>query len=645
MNPGFFTLAWAPAWTSALINHLWQSTAVALLAWLLTIALRDNAARIRYAIWMIASIKFVVPFSLLTRIGEHWARPSLSKSGATAVYSVIEEVSLSFNHFQGQETSGVGAFPVHTDFSSIASAFIVGVWVCGCLFVLGRWILGWRHTAVMAREAEPVAQGREFDELRRAEARMKIRRPSALAFSSREIEPGVFGIIHPVLLWPIGLSSRLDEPQIGAIMAHEVEHVRRRDNLTAAIHALVEAFFWFHPLVRWMSAKLNEERERACDEIVIERNAKPEVYADSILKVCAFCLEPPTPFVSGVSGADLKGRILRIMTRRSGVSLSLGRKLALAAAAWLMVLMPVGFGVLHGQEAPSSGTSLPQPLGTPQNLLKYEVATVKPTSANDGEHLIMMTPSGTTLKGIPLEMLMQQAFGVEEDRIIDAPGWAKSHRYDIEAKVSPEDAPKMEKLKAEQRRQMLLPVLVERFNLKYHVEQRELPTYALVVAKGGPKLTESKPDDIGPREFPDPKAGPAAPGHELPGNPGPSGPGRDPLGKRGMVSIGPGRIDAHGGGMEFLAHSLSFNVGRTVLDKTGLDGRYDFTLQWTPDQGMMPAGGPGGPGGPVHGDTAADPGGPSLFTALQDQLGLKLESQKSKVDVIVIDHIDQPSEN
>lgn len=117
------------------------------------------------------------------------------------------------------------------------------------------------------------------------------------------------------------------------------------------------------------------------------------------------------------------------------------------------------------------------------------------------------------------------------------------------------------------------------------------------------------------------------------------------MGRRGMVSMGPGRIDAHGGGMEFLTHTLSFSVNRTVLDETGLKGKYDFALHWTPDQGTMPTGGPGGEGGPAHGDVAADAGGPSLFTALEEQLGLKLESQKSKVDVIVIDHINLPSEN
>ncbi len=241
---------------------------------------------------MIASIKFLVPFSLLTRIGEHWSKPVFTKPGAPAVYSIIEEFSMPFRHLPATGSGRVAAYSMHADLSSIACALIAGVWVCGCFVVLVRWISAWRRTAVLAREAEAISEGREFDALRRAERRTNIGRPIALAFSSREIEPGVFGVIRPVLLWPIGLSDRLDDAQIDAIMVHEVEHVRRRDNLTTAIHAAVEALFWFHPLVRWMTARLNEERERACDESVIERNAKPEVYADSILKVCAFCLEP-----------------------------------------------------------------------------------------------------------------------------------------------------------------------------------------------------------------------------------------------------------------------------------------------------------------------------------------------------------------
>src|SRR5580704_6296401 len=98
-TPGFFTLAWAPAWTGALINHLWQSTAVALLAWLLTVVLRNNAARVRYAIWLFASIKFLVPFSLMTRIGAHWSKPAVNQIGH-AFYFTIAEFSQPFRQAQ-----------------------------------------------------------------------------------------------------------------------------------------------------------------------------------------------------------------------------------------------------------------------------------------------------------------------------------------------------------------------------------------------------------------------------------------------------------------------------------------------------------------------------------------------------------------
>jgi uncharacterized protein (TIGR03435 family) len=632
MTPGFFTPAWTPAWTTALINHLWQSTAVVLVGWLLTLSLRPNPARVRYAIWMIASIKFLVPFALLTSLGARWARPDPIPQVGPSLYVIVEEIGQPFRHARIPDP-GAAVVTLPSDSSHIISMLFAAAWICGFLAMLVTWIVRWRRAAGMARSARPVTDGREFDALRLAERNAEIKEPIALVFSPGEVEPGIFGAIRPVLLWPIGLSERLDDAQIEAIMSHEVEHVCRRDNMSAAIHALVEALFWFHPLVRWMSVKLNEERERACDESVLERSTRPETYADSILKVCAFCLEPPTPCISGVSGADLKIRILRIMTRRSGVALSSGRKFLLSTAAALILAAPIGFGVLHGQSGPSSAeTSLQSPASTPA-LPKYDVATIKPSSSSDGRRTMMMTPDGTSMHGAQVQMLLQQAFGVESDRILGAPAWVKSNQYDIEAKVPPEDAPKMEKLKAEQRREMLLPLLEERFNLKYHHETRELPTYALVVAKGGPKLTESKPGSpIPPRDASN-------------ANARPDGPPKDPIGNRGMMMMNPGRLEAHGGGMFFLSHALSAVVGRTVTDKTGLTGTYDFTLQWTPDEMAMPMAGAGGEGGPPKGDMPADVGGPTLLTAIEEQLGLKLESQKGTVDVIVIDHIDTPSEN
>jgi uncharacterized protein (TIGR03435 family) len=147
-----------------------------------------------------------------------------------------------------------------------------------------------------------------------------------------------------------------------------------------------------------------------------------------------------------------------------------------------------------------------------------------------------------------------------------------------------------------------------------------LPSYSLLIAKGGPKLKEAKQDTP-----------PANDGQKNEDRP------------RGRMMLDRGRLQGEGVTVEFLAQALSRQLGRTVIDKTGLAGNYDYTLQWTPDDAGPPM--PGAEPGAPHNDAASDAVGPSIFSALQEQLGLKLESSKGPVDVIVIDHIDLPSEN
>ena len=315
------------------------------------------------------------------------------------------------------------------------------------------------------------------------------------------------------------------------------------------------------------------------------------------------------------------------------------------ATSLLLLAAPRGFGVLHGQ-MPAAADSQQTSAATPE-IPKYDVASIKPSGPDSRGMMLMMTPTGMQIKGAQIQTLLQFAFGVERDRIIGAPDWVRSRHFDIEAKVKPEDAPKLQKLKMEQRRTMMLPLLEERFNLKYHHETRELPIYALVIAKGGPKLTESKPGE----GMPGPDGEPPRPGDPLPPRgsaatarpDGPPGAGNRPAVGEGM-RIGPGSIQSRGGSTAFLAHALSAAVGRTIIDRTGLTGAYDFSLSWTPDQSMRSSPGGAQPGQP-EGDSAPDASGPSLFTAVQEQLGLKLDPQKSAVDVIVIDHIDPPTEN
>ncbi len=626
---------WNPAWTAAIFNHLWQSTVVVGIAWLLTLALRTNPARVRYGVWMFASVKFLIPFALLASLGGEWAKPVAGRQAGSALYTAVDEISQPFQQAQAPVARAVvSSRPGHLlDF---APTVLAAVWLCGFLAVLAVWTMRWRRAVRIAKTAVPVYFGREIEALRHAEQNAGIRGPIPLLFTSRAMEPGIFGVMRPVLLWPRGISEQLTDTQIEAIAAHEVEHVRRRDNLTAAIHMLVDAMFWFHPAVRWMGSRLVQERERACDERVVEQSARPETYAESILKVCAFCMEAPMPCVSGVSGSDLKERVLRIMTHRSGVGLSFGRRLVLFVTGVLVIALPLGFGMLHAMQAPAPPRADSPSGDVLSDVPKFDVATIKPSPAeSEGRVTMMMTPDGVSISGVPLQMILRDAFRTEDDRIVGAPAWAKTKRYDIEAKVSPEDAHKLEKLKIDERRSMMLPLLMERFNLKYHHEMRELPSYELVIAKGGSKMKASEVQDAPlPPKAPDtadPKAGDAGV--------------KNPPQKQMMRLMGPGHMEAEGGNMQGLARVLSMQLGRTVVDKTGLTGNYDYTLNWTPDNAPPPMPGGGPDGGPPRNDSANDAAGPSLFTALQEQLGLKLESGKGTVDVIVIDHIDLPSEN
>jgi len=241
--------------------------------------------------------------------------------------------------------------------------------------------------------------------------------------------------------------------------------------------------------------------------------------------------------------------------------------------------------------------------------------------------MMMFTSDGVSIHGVPMKMLIRESFGIEDDRILGEPAWLKN-RYDIEAKVDAEDAPKLKDMKIDERRQMLLPLLEDRFNLKYHRETRDLPMYALVVAKGGLKMKASAPDP--------PKAdGPPKPEDSDPKD-------RPRMGRHSLMMNGRGHLESTGTTTEVLAHVLARQLGRTVVDKTGLTGNYDYTLQWTPDDVGTPMGGDAGPG---NGDVSPDAGGPTLLTALEEQLGLKLEATKGTADVIVIDHIDLPSGN
>jgi TonB family protein len=187
----------------------------------------------------------------------------------------------------------------------------------------------------------PVAIGPVHDALRRVERSVGVARPTTVVSSPQAIEPAIVGILRPALLWPSCLSRGIDREHLEPIIAHEMVHVVRRDNLLALVHTAVNAVFWFHPLVWWIGARLIDERERACDERVLALGHEPGSYARGILRTCELCVASPLATAAGISGGELKERITRIMRNEPAPPLSALTKSAIVLVALALVIVPI----------------------------------------------------------------------------------------------------------------------------------------------------------------------------------------------------------------------------------------------------------------------------------------------------------------
>ena len=221
---------------------------------------------------------------------------------------------------------------------------LVALWAIGCGALVFSWWMRWRRMQVALRAASPVPLGIGIPALS----------------SASILEPGVFGVFRPVLLLPDGIGDRLAPAELQAILAHELCHVRRRDNLATLMHMVVEAVFWFHPLVWWLGARLMDERERACDEEVLRMGSEAEAYAEGILKICELYLQSPLKCVAGVTGANLKKRIEAIMANRPMRNLNLPKKVGLVLAAILAIAIPVILGITNAPELRAQAQSIPK---------------------------------------------------------------------------------------------------------------------------------------------------------------------------------------------------------------------------------------------------------------------------------------------
>jgi bla regulator protein blaR1 len=561
-----------PEYVSSLANHLWQSTLFAGLGALLTLTLRNNHARVRHAVWLAASCKFLIPLSVLVAMGSHIPWRSAPETTHSSWSVVMEEVSQPF-------TAPVLSSPLFATAPPAASplpAVLLGLWACGFVGITCSWWIRWRRIRAAVHAASPV--------------RLEI--PIRAISSRTALEPGIFGVFRPVLLLPEGILEQLAPDQLQAVIAHELCHVRHRDNLIAATHMFVETIFWFHPLVWWIGRRMVEERERACDEEVLRLGSEPRVYAEGILNVCKSYLSSPLPCASGVSGSDLKKRIEAIVTYRAARNLDARRRLLLIAAGAAASIGPVAVGMLGAQ--PSRAQSHAETT-TPA----FEAASVKrnPDIDDRRDRTRTIEPGRITRLDISLGELIVMAYGIKPYQI-SGPGWimdrSGSDTYDVIATAG-SPAP------VAQVKRMLRALLADRFHLVFHRETRELPVFALLVAKGGPKIKES-------------------------------GDGGEPS----VRPDGEGGLSFHNFSMDELAGWLAMlpSLRLPVIDRTALAGSFSFHANLFEVEKGAP------PGelkrAMVGGDAAS-----SLRAALPGQLGLKLEPQKAPLEILVIDHADR----
>lgn len=519
---------------NAVFNHLWQSTVFAAAVALACAALRRNSPRLRYWLWLAASIKFLLPFSLLVSTG---ARVQMPPDTPSLHAVTVQQISTYFAPVSN---------PART---TLQWPLMLGaIWLAGSILLLVRWFCSWRE------------------------------------MKTASLEPGVFGIFRPVLILPEGLADALTEDQLRAVIAHEKRHIECYDNLTAALHMIVEALFWFHPLVWWIGARLMDERERDCDEAVLRQGSQPAMYARSIVQVCESYVESPLACASGISGSDLKKRIREIMTWRGSLPITRTGKAMLAVAAFAAVSLPFVLGILRAQTLP------------PAPAYNYDVASIHKAAPGSNNHMIGPGPQGGwRVQNMSVVAMIASAYSVQSYQVVGAPPWASSESFDItftpektETALGP--APSLKEIQASMGRnaQRLQAVLRDRFGLVLRSDTRELPIFNLVQAKGGAKLAPHVDSGRGP-----------------------------------SLGSNRGQITASDVTVAMLAQQLSMLLDRPVHDETHIDGQFDFKV--TPDSD-----------GPMS---------ESLFTALPEQLGLKLESAKGPVQVYVVEKIEHPSEN
>ncbi len=447
--------------------------------------------------------------------------------------------------------------------------------------------------------------GAAFFLLRLAAGTYQVRRllASSTLDRGRRIHPScttpiTVGWLRPVIILPSAWTT-WPEQRLLAVMAHEQQHILRRDPLIQWVALLNRAIFWFHPLAWWLEREITALAEAACDEAVLAQGIEAQDYSNALVFLARTAHDNGSRIQLGMAmpGPALRGRLRTILNGARPQPLSPWRLTCMA-----VVISAAMFALSMGS------------LAQGQPTLAFDVATIKPAAPGaPGRMLRLAGPGQISIKNFTLKDIIQWAYGPGNLTINGGPRWMDSQSpndsFDIEAKGLADATPA-------QLREMTRNLLADRYKMKVHTEQKEVPAYALVPTRSDHKL--------GPNII------------EVTGQPCQSGKSAptDPDVPRCGGFISPTGLTMEGATMKHLANMLSIpitDLGRPVIDRTNVPGDFKINLEFT-FRTM--------PDGPRTGET-----GPSLFTALQEQLGLKLENARASIEVLVIDSAERPTEN
>jgi uncharacterized protein (TIGR03435 family) len=413
-------------------------------------------------------------------------------------------------------------------------------------------------------------------------ARAGIRRRVEVLLHEATPGPMTCGIIHPAILLPPD-ARNWEEPDLTRAIVHEVEHVRRRDWMSHGLARAVCAVYWFHPMVWITWRRLALEAERACDDAVLEYS-EATTYADQLVGL-AERLSRNARFAlpAMANRADLGARVRAVLDggQRRGRA-GAATVMAATAVAILLVLALSPLRLVDAQQTPGADD------------VHFDVAAIKLTPPDVRGNTINIGPEAVQISNWPVRWYIKFAYSIHGSQLTGGPEWARVDRFDVTAKFP--KLPAVEKdspVWIDRTRSALRTLLAERFQLRLRQELRQMPVYSLVVDEGGHKLTPAR----------------IASGRTLTG------------GSNGNRTL---QIEGHS--MKLITESIGVFLDRPLIDETGLQGPFDFQLTFTEK-------------------SDSDPTAPSIFKAIREQLGLRLEAKRGQVATYVIEKLERPSEN